>query len=129
MKKLFQKKRNRIIVFCLSFVCMSTVFMNRKAFAWPFIHTMVNGVEKTYELYSHQTSKQYATSDFSNVMKAEGKDFSGSSDTQYAVDTQADHILRVYCAFMPFMFSTCDVGSSALGVYVISSDGRTLQKF
>lgn len=129
MKRLFQKKRNRIIAYCFSLVCMTIVFMNQNASAFPFWTVMVNGEEKTFELFSHQTSKQYATSDFGAAMEAQGNGTAASANAQYSLDTAADHILRVYCGFFPFMFATCDVGSSALGVYVISSDGRTLQKF
>lgn len=129
MKNLFKTKRNRIIVLCLSLVSMTAIFMDKKASAFPFIHVWVNGEEKTYELFAQQKSKQYANTDFSGAMQAAGKDYSASVAAQYAADTGVDHILRVWCGFFPLMVATCEVSSSALGVFVIGTDQRVLHKY
>ena len=122
-------RKRRIIVLCLSLVCMATVYMNNKASAFPFYSINVDGTEKTFELYSQQKSGEYAKSNFGIAMNAAEKDFEASLSSSYAVDPGVDHIMRVYCGFFPFMFATCEITSSSLGVYVISTDGRILQKY
>ena len=121
--------RKRILVLCLSLVCMTAVFMSRKASAFPFYTIIVDGEEKTFELYAQQKSEQYAKSDFGAAMQADGYGYSASAAAQYASDPGVDHILRVWCGFYPFMFATCEVTSSSLGVFVISTDGRILQHY
>lgn len=124
-------KKNRIIVLCLSLVCMAAVYMNNKASAFPFHTVMTDEGEKTFELFSQQKSKQYAKTDFATAIQAQGinNTASGSGSANYSSDPGVDHILRVWCGYFPFMFATCEITSSALGVFVISTDGRILQKF
>ncbi len=128
--KLFFKK-NRIIVLCLSIVCMAAVYMNNKASAFPFYTVMTDEGEKTFELYAQQKSEQFAKTDFAAAIQAQGisNTASGSGSANYSSDPGVDHILRVWCGFFPFMFATCEITSSALGVFVISTDGRILQKY
>ncbi|MBO7110724.1 MAG: hypothetical protein J6W18_02110 [Bacteroidaceae bacterium] len=90
---------------------------------------MTEDGEKTFELYAQQKSEQYAKADFSAALQAQGLQNSGSGSVDYSTDPGVDHILRVWCGFFPFMFATCEVSNSALGVFVISTDGRVLQKF
>ena len=129
MKNFFKTKRNRIIVLCLSLVCMTALFMDKNASAFPFWTIFVDGAEKTFELYSQQKSEQYAKSEFGAAMKADGYGYSGEAAAQFASDPGVDHILRVWCGFYPFMFATCEVTSPSLGVFVISTDGRILQHY
>ena len=114
---------------CLSLVCMAAVYMNNKASAFPFITVMTGEGEKTFELYAQQKTEQFAKSDFSAALQAQGTTVSGSGAVTYSSDPRVDHIVRVYCGFYPFMFATCDITSPALGVYVITTDGNVLQKF
>ena len=129
MKKIFQEKRNRIFVYCFSVICMTFLFLSKNASAFPFVHVWDNGTEKTFELYAQQKSEQYVTSDFATAMSASGKDFTAEMEADVSSDTEADHILRIYCGFFPLMFATCEIGNPSLGVYVISNQGRVLQKF
>lgn len=114
---------------CLSLVCMAAVYMNNKASAFPFITVMTEDGEKTFELYAQQKTEQYAKSDFSAAVQAQGTGASGSGSVNYSSDPRVDHIVRVYCGYFPFMFATCEVTSPALGIYVITTDGNVLQKF
>jgi len=110
---------------------MAAVYMNNKASAFPFVTINTGDGEKTFELYSQQKSQQYAKTDFAAAIEAQGvsNTASGSGSANYSSDPGVDHILRVWCGFFPFMFATCDITSPALGVFVISTDGRILQKF
>lgn len=122
-------RKNRIIVLCLSIVCIAALYMDNKASAFPFWTINDNGEERTFELFAQRREKQFASSDFSGAMKAAGKKISAEGSGSYSVDTGVDHILSVWCGFFPFMFATCEVTSSSLGVYVMTSDDRVLQKF
>ena len=129
MKNFIKNKRNKIVVLCLSFVCMTAVFINKNASAFPFWTIFVDGQEKTYELYSQQKSENYAKSEFGAAMQADGYGYSAEAAANYATDSGVDHIMRVWCGFYPLMVATCEVTSPSLGVFVISTTGRVLQHY